>query len=165
MGIVAEILRVASSTVKAWKSAPGEAAVVKGPGVGGAVLEVELFGAPGVVGRPGQGARVVHIPITSKYRVGIAAHNYALSIEYDEGETVVYSSSADGQTLQATARLKNDGTIELNGDGESLVMHGPLNTALQAAIGAIDTQLKALGQAGVTLNISAAEAATLRTDG
>ncbi len=170
MGIVAEILRVTGSVVQAWKSAPGKSPVVTGPAIGGVEIEVELFGSSGIVGRPGRGSRVIVVPVTEKYRVGIAAHNYALSIEPGEGETTIYSTSADGQTLKATIALDADGNISLNGDTERLAMHGPLNTALQNLVTAINaalaTKLDGGGTAGaLSLNLAAAEADSLRTDG
>ena len=163
MGVIAEILRVTDSVVKVFKTAPGKAPVVKGPAIGGVNLELEMYGTPGVVGLPGKGTRVIHVPITEKYRIGIAGHNYALTIDLDEGETTVYSTSADGETLKATIHLDDDGNISLNGDTERLAMYGPLNTALQNLVTAINTtfgtKLDGGGTAGaLTLNLAAAEA-------
>jgi hypothetical protein len=123
-----------------------------------------MYHPPGISSAPTVGDRLIEVPAGSG-RVIVAAHNYRIEVEPESGETIIYSTDSDGSAVEAKIHLKGDGTIELNGDSESLTMYGPLNTALGIAITAIDTQLKALGQAGVTLDISAAEAATLRTDG
>lgn len=171
MGMIAELMAVATSAVRRWKSAPGKAPVVNGAGIGGVAIEIEFYGVPGVAARPGKGARVIHIPVGSeRYRVGIAAHNYQIDVEPGEGETIVYSTNADGDTLKAEALFDADGNINLNGDGERLVTYAALNTALQNMVTAINlslgTKLDGGGTAGtLTLNISAAETQTLRTDG
>lgn len=66
--------------------------------------------------------------------------------------------------------IDDDGNINLNGDGKTLVTHTELNTALQSMLTSINanfaTKLNGAGAIGVnTLDISPAEASSLRTDG
>lgn len=93
----------------------------------------------------------------------------------DPGEKRLFSRDSGG-VEQAMVYLKNDGTIEFNGNAQSLVMFTPLDTALQSLVTQIQAELVkiATGIAGaggvyvpgtLTLDISAAEAATLKTDG
>lgn len=169
MGI-AQLLKVASSAIRRWKTAPGKAPVVTGTGLGGREIEAEVYGSAGVVGRPPKGARVVFLPLGERYGVVVAAHNYALGIEVGEGETTVYSTDAGGGTLKARIDLDAGGNVDLNGSAKRLVTHSELNTALQALVAAINTalggKLDGAGTAGaLTLDISAAETQTVRTGG
>lgn len=171
MGLMAELMTVAKSTVRRWKSSPGDVPVVSGTGVGGAAIEVELYGIPGIAAIPGRGSRVIHIPVGgSKYRVGIAAHNYASGIAPSEGEITIYSTDESGQTVKSTIALDDAGNIDLNGNGKRLTTHAELNTALQSMVASFNAAFAAKldggGTAGaVTLNISAAETQTVRTGG
>ena len=171
MGVIAELVRVASSTLKKWHAAPGTAIVVTGKGLGGAALETEVAHTPGVFGRPPKDFHGVFLPVGRgrRYGVMIAGLNYNLNINISAGETAIYSTDANG-TLKARIDLDASGVIKLNGETKRLVTYGELNTALGLMVTAINaafaTKLNGAGAAGtVTLNISAAETTTVKTGG
>jgi hypothetical protein len=159
-----ELLKVASSTLKKWTAAPGTACIVKGTGLGGTVKETELAHPPGFFSRPPKGFRGLYVPISRRYGLMIGGINYAANINISEGETAIYSTDANG-AVQSRIDLDASGNIKLNGATKRLVTYAELNTALQLFRTAVDTQLKALGQPGATLDISAAETQTVRTGG
>jgi hypothetical protein len=64
------------------------------------------------------------------------------------GETRLFSLDAQGN-LKAFLHLKNDGSIELNGNSDNLVRYTPLDTALQSQATAINTEL---GKIAAVLN-------------
>lgn len=170
--VIAELIEIASSALKRWKSAPGEAVVIIGKGLGGETVETEMYQLSGFIGCPPKDARGVLVPISGskRYSVIIAMQNYQLTFDMSQGETLVYSTTEDGQTLKAQIKLDADGNIDLNGDSKKLVTYGELNTALQgfktAINAALATKLDGGGSAGtLSLDISAAETTTLRTDG
>jgi len=107
------------------------------------------------------------------FRVAVGSHNYRISVEPEAGQLIIYSTDSAGGTEQARVSLNTDGTIDLNGTGKTLVTHAELDTALQLLITALNSHTHpdpVSGTSGVpttplSLDISAAEASTLRTDG
>lgn len=131
--------------------------------------ELEMYHPPGVASAPTEADQVVDVPIGTK-RIIIASHNYLIEVEPEAGETILYSTNSDGTAEAARVHLKNDGTIEINGNTKSLVTHAELNTALQTMITALNaalgTKLDGGGTPGaLTLDISAAETTTVKTGG
>lgn len=172
MGVIAELVKIASSAVKRWHSAPGNAVVVTGTGIGGETLETELYQSPGVFGQPTKNMRGIFVPISRGRRYGIvvAVHNYKLAFAVNAGEVTIYSTSSDGETLKAYIALDASGNIKLNGSSKRLVTYAELNTALQAFKTALNaalaTKLDGGGSPGVlALDISASETQTVRTGG
>lgn len=122
MGVIAELVRVASSTLKKWHAAPGTAIIVTGKGLGGAALETEVAHPPGVFGRPPKDFHGVFIPVGRgrRYGVMIAGLNYNLNINISAGETAIYSTDSAG-TLKARIDLDATGKIAVtNSAGKSL---------------------------------------------
>ncbi len=170
MGI-AELIRVASSTLKKWHAAPGTAIVVTGKGLGGAALETEVAHTPGVFGRPPKDFHGVFLPVGRgrRYGVMIAGLNYNLNINISAGETAIYSTDSAG-ALKARIDLDASGNIKLNGATKRLVTYAELNTALGTFLTALNAKFatKADGggaAGGLSLDISAAETQTVRTGG
>jgi hypothetical protein len=126
---------------------------------------IEMMHPPGVISGPTKGDVVVTVDAGPRVRIAVASRNYKVNVEVGEGETLIYSTDRFGSTVKSTIKLDTSGNINLNGDGKKFVTHKELDTALQLFAVAVDTQLKALGQPGVTLDISAAATTTIRTDG
>ena len=126
---------------------------------------IEMMHPPGVMSGPTVGDVAVTVDAGPRVRIAVGARNYRIEVEVGEGETVIYSTDRFGAQVKSSIRLGNDGTIEINGSSERLALFGALDAALQLFAGAVDTQLKALGQPGAVLDISAAETSTVRTGG
>lgn len=170
MGVMAELVKVASSALKVLHGAPGRQVVSKASGLGGVSTEVEVYPSPGVFSRPPKGSRLVVIPLAGgKTRVAIGMANYGVTLDLTDGETTIYSTNAAGDTVKAKIYLDALGNIALNGDSKRLVTWDELNTALGTFITALNAHVH--GSAGtppvtpMTLNISAAKTTTIKTGG
>jgi hypothetical protein len=151
------------------RRSPGAAITIQVESQLGETREIEYYQLPGISAGPTPQDRAATIDMNG-YRVAVASHNYRVEVEPEAGQVIIYSTNASGDTEQARISLNTDGTIDLNGTGKTLVTHAELNTALQLMLTTINANLGAKrdggGTAGTaTLDISAAEAATLRTDG
>lgn len=172
MGLIAELFKITSAALKRWKSAPGESVVVIGTGLGGQTIEAELYQPSGIMGSPPKGARGVFLPVGSgrRYGVLIATQNYQITIDVGQGETLIYSTTPDGQTLKAQVKLDGFGNIDLNGSSKRFVTYGELNTALQGFKTAINAAFAGKVDGGgtpgaLTIDISGAQTSTVRTGG
>ena len=122
MGVIAELVRVVSTTLKKWHAAPGTAIVVTAKGLGGAALETEIAHPPGIFGRPPKDFHGVFLPVGQgrRYGVIVAGLNYSLNINISAGETAVYSTDANG-TVKARMDFDATGKVALtNTAGKSL---------------------------------------------
>jgi hypothetical protein len=156
------------------RRSPGEAITIQVESGLGETREIEYYQLPGISAGPTPQDRAATIEMNG-FRVAVASHNYRVSVEPQAGELIIYSTNADGSSAQAMVRLKPDGNIDLNGDSKTLVTHAELDSALQGLVSYINSHTHsgvstgsgASGPPSVpgTLDISAAEAATLRTDG
>ena len=88
-----------------------------GKATGGQAVEAEVYAPAGLLSRPPKDARGVFLPLggSRRYGVVIAGHNYKVSISLADGETAIFSTTADGATLKAQIVLKADGTVVVNG--------------------------------------------------
>lgn len=170
MGLI-EIVEISNAEIRRLRASPGDSVVVKGIGLGGAGHEATLYQQHGFRSRPVDGTRGIFVPLGSGSREGvvIATENYTIDITLDAGGAAIYSTNSSG-AVQALVKLRSDGTIELNGDTKRLVTHAELNTALQTFVGllnmALGTKLDGGGTPGaLTLDISAAQTTTLKTNG
>lgn len=169
--MIAELVRVVSTTLTARNGAPGRQIVVTGKGLGGGSAEAEVYNPLGVYGRPPKGAKVLLVPIAGgKTRVVVAGVNYQVVIDsLTAGETVIYSTNAAGDTLKAQIKLDALGNIEVNGNTKRFVTYGELASALSSFISALNLHVH--GAAGtppvtpMTLDISAAQTTTVKTGG
>ena len=116
--VTAELGTVDSTTYEKKDPAPGKCVIAKTKGLGGGVTTEEMYQAPGLVSRPPKGARHVRVPVGNgrKCIVSIACKNYAVDVEVVEGETTIFSTTADGKTVKARVDLKADGTISVNNE-------------------------------------------------
>jgi len=175
MGLIATLFKLTGAKLDTKGNSPGQSVIATAEGFDEQTLKPEIYQAPGVLAIPGDGSRGVWVPIggSNRYGVVIAMQNYALNIQINQGETAVYSTTADGQTVKALIKLKVDGTIEFNGDSKRLVTWSELNTALQnhvhsAGSGTLLSPAgPCTGSTGkpVALDISAAKTTTLKTGG
>lgn len=168
-----QLARIVKTLWQTRGNAPGNAVVVQLSAGGEQERTAEFYQLPGVASGPTKEDRAVVVPTGSGYRVVVASHNYRVGVEVSAGETVIYSTDSDGGSTQALIKLNTDGNIDLNGDGKTLVTHAELDTALQNLVTALNSHTHPDPSSGTTgapssplsLDISAAEAASLRTDG
>ena len=157
------------------RRSPGEAITIQVESGLGESREIEYYQLPGISAGPTPQDRAATIEMNG-FRVAVASLNYRVAVEPQTGELIIYSTDADGAATQAMVRLKTDGNIDLNGDSKTLVTHGELDAALQGLVDYINAHTHTISSgssAGTTtppvsstsLDISTAEAATLRTDG
>lgn len=155
-------------------AAPGKAIIIQTLSAGEQERTAEMYHSPGISSMPTENDRVISVPIGTASRVIIAAHNYRIEVEPSSGETIIYSTNGDGSVVKSTIKLDNDGNIDLNGDGKKFVTHAELDTALQTFITALNLHVHAtvtsLGTptppaTPMSLDISASETTTIRTDG
>jgi phage gp45-like len=170
-----QIARIVKTLWQTRGAAPGSAVVVQLASGGDQQRTAEFYQLPGIASGPTPQDRAVVVPTASGYRVVVASHNYRVNVEVSAGETIIYSTDADGGAKQAEIKLTTDGKIDLNGSSKTLVTHAELDTALQNLVTAFNAHVHTgvttgPGSSGppgtpATLDISAAEAASLRTDG
>ena len=162
--------KVTDIAFKIKGAAPGKAVIIQTIAAGDQERNAEMYHNPGISSAPTKLDRVVSVPVKSGTRVIIACHNYRIEVEPDSGETIIYSTNTAGDTVKSTIKLDNAGNIDLNGDGKKFVTYAALNTALQTFITALNiafgTKLDGAGTPStLSLDISAAETTTIRTDG
>ncbi len=181
MGVIAELIQIASSAIKTWHGAPGDAVVVTGSGERGLAVEAEVYAPAGFLSRPPKDARGVFIPLggSRKYGVVISGHNYKVSISLAGGETAIFSTTADGATLKANIVLKADGTIEFNGNTKRLVTWDDFDSARSSFMTALNAHThpvpgvvpgggattSSAPTTPMTLDITSAKTSTLKTGG
>lgn len=120
MGLI-ELFKVASATIKTLRSAPGPAVVITGTGIGGIAREREVFNPAGFASMPPKDAHGLFFPLGGRYGVVIGGHNYKVTISLADGETEIFSTTADGATLKAQIVLGADGKVKVVNDaGKSL---------------------------------------------
>jgi len=155
-------------------AAPGKAVIIQTIAAGDQERNAEMYHNPGISSAPTKEDRVISVPIGTGTRVIIACHNYRIEVEPDSGETIIYSTDSAGDIVKSTIKLDNDGNIDLNGDGKKFVTYAELNTALQTFKTALNLHVHAtvtsLGTptppvTPMSIDISAAETTTIRTDG
>lgn len=110
---------VVATAYKTLRKAPGNAVVVQLQTDLGEEREIELYQQPGIASGPTPGDKVASIDLGG-YRVGIATHNYRVNIEVAAGETVIYSTNADGGTKQAEIKLGADGKVSISNTAADL---------------------------------------------
>lgn len=161
------LYRIVKTAFKKLRSASGESVTVEAENTSG-TLELPFYQLPGYSAGPTKGDKAV-VANVGGFRVVVASHNYRAGEAVSAGEVIIYSTDSGGGAAQARIKLNNDGNIDFNGTGRTLVTHAELNTALQTMLATINADMAnkqdASGQTPgtATLDISAAEADTLRT--
>lgn len=143
MGVMIELVTIFKTSLSRFRGASGATVNASATGLGGVGIEAEYLQAGGVMHRPGKATRSLFIPVGRNRRYGVifGAQNYNVSISVEDGETVIYSTTADGKTVKAKIKLDASGNIELNGNTNHLVTHEGLDTALQNFKASIDTAI------------------------
>jgi len=120
--MVAELFKLTRSFYSKKSGAPGNTLTVEGSGLGKSSCTFEGYQHHGFTSRPPKGARVVVLPVGEGRRVmvSIAEHDYNLDLEVGDGETTIYSTSADGKTLKAQIALDASGKIKIANATKSL---------------------------------------------
>ena len=110
---------------------------------------VEAMQKAGVASVPTAGDNAIKISLSAGGKEYlIASINYNFDLHLQPGETAVYSTDADGTSVQSKTHYKQDGTVEntgtainLNGSDKSFVTHAELDSALQTLVGALNTHI------------------------
>lgn len=190
--MISQLVRTIKSKFQTRKGYPGQSVVSNVQGF--RAKDVEVYGLAGVVCIPPESARMVYVPYGGTYRgVCIGGHNYLIEHQGEQGDTIIFSTTADGKTIKAKIHLHADGSIsiesdgnvsvntdgkittsatavELNGNTKAFVTHAELNTALQTFMTALNLAFAAKLDGGgtpgtLTLDISTSATTTVKTGG
>jgi len=166
---MARLVEVVKSLFEKRTTAPAKAVIIQTIASETVERRTELYHPPGISSAPTEEDRAIEIPLGSGVKVAIATHNYKVEVEPDAGEIIIYSTNSDGDTVQATIKLTDDGNIEFNGDTYNLVMYQALASELSKFITSLNSHTHpAHGSPPSTpmsLDISSAKTDTLWTDG
>ena len=128
MKLLANLFKITSTKQDAYPGdTEGESIIATGEASASKGETAQVYGMPGFIGNPPAGIKGVRLRIGS-WDVIIGALNYQVPLPADPGETKLYSTDADGAE-QATAILKPDGTMEVNGNADFAVAFNDLKTA------------------------------------
>lgn len=85
---------------------------------------------PGIEINPANGENLVITQIgnSNSFVVSIGGVNQNIAPNTARGERRIYAVSADGETIKAVIKWKNDGTLELNGATDSAVKFADLKS-------------------------------------
>ena len=113
-----EILKVASSSITQKDGFPGKSVVSTCDGYQGDAVRAEVYGIPGVLCVPPDGANLIFVPAggSRKSGVAVAGHNYKIDFDLSQGETVLHSTDAAGGTVKAKIEMKNTGKIRIENE-------------------------------------------------
>ena len=119
--MIAELVTVASSALRARTGAPGRQVVSTGKGIGGTSTEAEVYGPCGMFSRPPKGSKVVMVPLGGgRTRVILGSANYQVVIDCVDGQTILYSTDATGKNVKARVDIGADGLIGISNETKSL---------------------------------------------
>lgn len=123
MAIVARAFQVVKSALGIQGKNPSQSVISQLKTVDGNPLNREVFHSPGVIGAPPAGERVILLQIgdAPEKAVVIAAHNYQITVVVGQGETLIYSTTADGKTLKAQIKLDVAGLIHVQNPSYNLL--------------------------------------------
>ena len=110
--------KITDMTYETKGAAPGDAVILKTAAAGEQERTRELYHPPGVASGPTPEDRAVIVPVEGGVKVAVSTHNYRISLEVSAGETVIYSTSADGSEVKSKIALDNDGNIIMNDGGK-----------------------------------------------
>jgi hypothetical protein len=167
MSIIKELL------YKVKGSSPGKSIVLKTNAAGDQGRETSHYQLHGISSGPTPEDVGIEVSIGTAGRVIVATHKYKLEVSVTAGETKIFSTSADGQTLKSLIELDVSGNIKLNGDTKTFVTHAELDTAIQSFITALNLHTHPTAATGppspptasMSLDISSAETTTIQTGG
>ena len=99
----------------------------------------QVHGQSGIIGNPPKGAKGLRVRIGS-LDIIISSLNYGVSLPANPGETKIYSTDSDG-VEKSVINLKDDGTIEINGNTDNAVSYQDLKDALDNFKTSIDSSI------------------------
>lgn len=133
----------------------------------------ELYNNFGLDANPLVDDRILLIPVGGSGKL-VAIGTITINPQTNPGEVRIFSRDSSGNE-QAEIFLKNNKSIELNGNSKRFVTHAELDTALQTHITALNVHTHSgvttgPGTSGppvnpLSLDISAAETQTIKTGG
>ena len=126
---------------------------------------IEWFDIAGEDTAPVNGDKVIVLELSRNYKIAVATKDL-ITAAVNAGERKFYSRDSAG-VIKSTIYLKEDGTIEINGNATTAVKFEPLNTQLQAFVTALNAALgtKADGSGtpgALVLDISTAQENTVK---
>lgn len=150
---------------KHLKVQTGSNLIIKGTGLGGIADECEAMQHFGFASSPPEGTILVVIPIGpgSRDQRSVAEHNYNLEITLAPGESINFSSSADGKTLKAYTRYYADGKIKIANEVQPTP--ASLKTILDNRNSALNTFAQSCASATTVAQIAAAASALVASLG
>lgn len=81
---------------------------------------IEMMHPPGVISGPTPGDVVVTVDAGGRLVIAVGSRNYRIEVAVTAGETVIYSTAADGSEVKAEIKLDTDGKIEAKNASQSL---------------------------------------------
>jgi len=114
------ISKITSTEYKRKGSNPGKSLIIKTLAAGNQERETELYNVPGIASGPTPDDIAVEVPSGTSGRIAVATQNYRLEVEVTAGQTKIYSTSADGETLEALIFLDETGKITIENDAQNL---------------------------------------------
>jgi len=115
---MASLIEIHASSGKKIAGAPGQSLVADVSGLGGCAGSMEVYSAPGIMGRPASGTRGVEVSV-SGIRVVVATHHYGIAEDIAAGETLLYGMD-DAAAITCKIVMKGDGHIVIKNDEEDL---------------------------------------------
>lgn len=123
MDLIATLAKLSGAKIDTKGNAPGKSVIVTAEGVAGQTMTPEVYQAPGVMAVPPDGVMAIYLPVggSGRYGVVIACQNYQIELDLSAGESAIYSTTADGQTIKAKIVLDSDGNIAHEADGNETI--------------------------------------------
>ncbi len=123
MGLRARILGVIKSAMQRFQENPGQSAVVQLQSNAGEVLQIEGFQPSGFAGVPPAGVKAIVLQLgdSPTQAVVIALQNYQITLSLQQGEVMLYSTTADGKTLKGQVYLEASGLIHIQNPNQNLL--------------------------------------------
>ncbi len=148
--------RITAIDYKVKGTNDGKSTVIKTEAGAGQERETELYHPPGFASGPTVDDEAVVVSVGSSGRIAVATQNYRLEVEVTAGQTIIYSTSADGETLKGQILLDETGKITIENETQNLA------TILSSLI----DNVKSIITVGspTTQTVSAASQALLETD-
>jgi len=113
----------------------------------------QLMFAVGLEVRPGKDCEYVVIPFgkSDGNLVAIGGYNPNITPDVLDGEARLFSTTADGKTLQAYIKCLNTGILNVNGKNDNAVRYNELKTAFDQLKSDFDNHVQTSASAGFSL--------------
>lgn len=166
MKLFANLMNIKSSKIGQYPGdTEGNSIILTSEGSAGKGETSQQYGMAGFISNPATNVKGIRFRIGS-LDIVIGALSYKVSLPENPGETKVYSTDADGNE-KSTIKLKDDGTIEINGNTDNAVSHADLTLALNNFTTALNIALAAKldgggSSPGLSIDISGAKVDTVK---